>query len=133
MSKKPGCPACGAPLDPTRDRCPYCGHLTGWSEAQQRALEAYTQGIAREGYSNGDYEETVYPALPLSQALQILQRMPVPPQLPPEADYCPPALGFDNRQISRMPNGDYFLWPENRTCDYEEARHVLLQIYGVNA
>jgi hypothetical protein len=68
--------------------------------------------------------------MPLSQALQILKRLPIPPRVPDPASYCPPAVGFDERNISRMEDGRYFLWPEDRSCSLEEAVQVVLQIYG---
>ena len=71
--------------------------------------------------------------MPLSQALEILKNLPVPPQVEDPGNYCPPALGFGERHVSRMEDGVYFLWPENRLCSLEEARRVVLQIYGVDS
>ena len=101
-------------------------------EGQERWLQAYTQGMSPEGYSDGNYDVVDYPAMPLSQALEMLKRLPVPPRVDDPGSYCPPAVGFGERQVSRMADGRYFLWPEDRTCSLEEARQVVLQIYGQN-
>jgi hypothetical protein len=126
------CSGCGASIDPAARRCSYCGQ---WNPAPNggdpgRWIAAWTQGIASEGYSNGSYDVHAYPAMPLSQALQILETLPIPPRVPDPGSYCPPALGFGERNISRMDDGGYFLWPEDRACSLEEAKQVLLQIYG---
>ena len=122
------CPGCGALVDPTVERCTYCGQVI--ATAQERWLPAWTQGISSGGYSNGSYDVVEYPAMPLSQALQILRTLPIPPQVNDPGDYCPPALGFDERQISRLEDGRYFLWPEDRPCSLEQATQIVLQIYG---
>ena len=127
------CPGCGASLDPLAERCGYCGQWNPGraAKAEERWLPAWTQGIAEGGYSNGNYDLVEYPAMPLSQALEMLNRLPVPPRVADPGNYCPPAIGFDERNISRLENGGYFLWPEDRACTLEEARQVVLQIYGV--
>ncbi len=132
MSNVPRCPGCGAPVDPARERCPYCGQQlrAAGTGGQEPWLPAWTQGIASGGYSDGSYETVDYPAMPLSQALQFVENLPIPPRVPDPDNYCPPALGFGERQISRMEDGRYFLWPEDRDCSLEEARQVVLQIYG---
>ena len=71
--------------------------------------------------------------MPLSQALALLESMPVPPQVANPANYCPPALGFGERNISRLENGGYFLWPEDEDCSLEMARQVVELIYSGNA
>jgi len=68
--------------------------------------------------------------MPLSQALQMLKRLPIPPQVRDPGNYCPPALGFGERNISRMEDGAYFLWPEDRACSLNEAEMIVRQIYG---
>lgn len=93
-------------------------------------MPAWTQGIASGGYSDGSFDVLEYPAMPLSQALQIVEKLPIPPRVQDPGNYCFPALGFGERQISRMEDGRYFLWPEDRVCSLEEARQVVLQIYG---
>ena len=126
------CPGCGAFIDPGTQRCAYCGQwvqAAGGAESE-RWLPAWTQGMADGGFSNGSYDVQKHPAMPLSQALQIVERLPVPPRVSDPGEYCPPAIGFDERQISRMEDGGYFLWPEDRPCSLEEARQVVLQIYG---
>lgn len=135
MSTSLNCPGCGALIDPSAERCAYCGqwNQTPITMTQDRWLPAWTQGIASAGYSNGSYDIVDYPAMPLSQALEILKNLPVPPQVEDPGNYCPPALGFGERHVSRMEDGVYFLWPENRLCSLEEARRVVLQIYGVDS
>jgi hypothetical protein len=132
MTGAPRCPGCGASLSPTTQRCPYCGQ---WLQApgvanQDPWLPAWTQGIARDGYSDGSFDAVEYPAMPLSQALQILERLPVPPRVQDPGEYCPPSLGFGERSISRTEDGRYFLWPEDRPCSLEQARQIVRQIYG---
>jgi hypothetical protein len=132
MSNASRCPGCGAPVAPARERCTYCGQWMRVPDAkdQEQWLPAWTQGIASGGYSNGCYDVLEYPAMPLSQALQIVEKLPIPPRVQDPGSYCPPALGFGERQISRMEDGRYFLWPEDRACSLEEAGQVVLQIYG---
>jgi hypothetical protein len=86
--------------------------------------------MAAGGYSDGSFDVIEYPALPLSQALSILENLPVPPKVDDPGEYCPPALGFGERNVSRVDDGRYFLWPEDRFCTVEEARKILLEIYG---
>ena len=126
------CSGCGTTIDIAVDRCPYCGEPNEAmaTAAQERWLPAWTQGVADGGFSNGSFDVVDYPAMPLSQALQILKTLPVPPHVKDPGEYCPPALGFDERNISRMEDGGYFLWPEDRPCSLEEAIQVVLQIYG---
>ena len=128
------CPGCGAALALHAESCKYCGHANPQrvKQAQERWLEAWTQGLAPGGYSNGNFELTEYPAMPLSQALEMLERLPIPPDVPDPGNYCYPTLGFDERCISRQLDGQYFLWPEDRFCTAEEARQVVLGIYGVS-
>jgi hypothetical protein len=126
------CPGCGAAINPHEERCSYCGQ---WYPTASRPggdpwLPAWTQGLDSHGLSNGDYDVVKYPAMPLSQALSMLNKMPIPPRVPASGDYCPPALGFDEWMVSRMEDGRYFLWPEDRACTREEARQIILQIYG---
>ncbi len=134
MSNSSRCPGCGVPIEPTAKQCPYCGQFfQPQASSEERWLPAWTQGIAdmaSGGYSNGSYDVVDYPALPLSQALNILKTLPIPPRVPDPGNYCPPALGFGERNISRTEDGGYFLWPEDRFCTFEEARRILMQIYG---
>ena len=129
------CSGCGAVLDPTLERCAYCGQVnpSATEAAQERWLSAWTQGISQEGYSNGNYDLIEYPAMPLSQAMQILRRLPVPPRVKDPGNYCPPAIGFDERNISRREDGSYYLWPEDRACSLQEAEMVVRQIYGYSS
>jgi hypothetical protein len=132
MSDVLRCAGCGAAINPYQERCAYCGQ---WNQAVLREqqdpwLPAWTQGIDSNGLSNGNYEVVQYPAMPLSQAIELLNKLPIPPRVPDPGSYCPPALGFGERQISRMDDGRYFLWPEDRACSGKEARRILLQIYG---
>jgi len=100
------------------------------STQPEKWVPAWTQGIASGGYSDGSYDTVDYPAMPLSQALQMVETLPRPPYVDDPGSYCPPALGFGERNISRMEDGRYFLWPEDRPCTLEEAREWVLQIYG---
>ena len=126
------CEGCGNAIDISVERCPYCGALNQQlaAAAEERWLPAWTQGIASGGFSNGSYDIVDYPAMPFSQALTILKTLPIPPKVPDPGEYCPPAIGFDERHVSRYDNGQYFLWPENRFCTLEEAIQVVKQIYG---
>ena len=126
------CPGCGAAINPHEERCSYCGQWYPTASRTERDpwQPAWTQGLDSHGLSNGDYDVVEYPAMPLSQALSMLNRMPIPPRVPAPGDYCPPALGFGEWMVSRMEDGSYFLWPENRACTREEARQLILQIYG---
>ena len=132
MSDMYRCAGCGASINPYQERCAYCGRWTSNVPAQDRDpwLPAWTQGLDSNGLSNGCYDIVDYPAMPLSQALYLLSKLPIPPRVPDPGDYCPPALGFGERMVSRMEDGSYFLWPENRECSREEARQIVLQIYG---
>ena len=132
MSDVLKCAGCGAAINPYQERCSYCGQ---WVQAALREgrdpwLPAWTQGIDSSGFSNGSYDVVDYPAMPLSQALHLVNRLPIPPRVPDPGNHCPPAIGFGERQISRMEDGSYFLWPEDRACSREEARQIVLQIYG---
>ena len=106
------------------------GNLYRWDAAQERWLPGWTQGIAESGVANGSFDLVEYPNMPLSQALEMLNRLPIPPKVPDPGNYCLPSLGFDERSVSRNEAGGYFLWPENRNCSLEEARRIVLQIYG---
>ena len=132
MSDLSKCPGCGAAINPYKDRCPYCGQWYPTASHSERDpwLPAWTQGLDGRGLSNGDYDIVEYPAMPLSQALDMLKKLPIPPRVPDPGDYCPPALGFGERMVSRMEDGSYFLWPENKECTREEGRQIILQIYG---
>ena len=132
MSETLRCPGCGAAINPYEERCSYCGlwHQAASHPQQDPWLPAWTQGLDGKGLSNGCYDVVEYPAMPMSQALDMVGRLPIPPRVPDPGDYCPPALGFGERMVSRMEDGSYFLWPENRECTREEARQIILQIYG---
>lgn len=130
------CPTCGAPLPPTSEWCEFYGQYIQRPAApvqktEERVLPAWTQGISPEGFSNGSFDVKDIPAMSLSQALGLLERLPIPPRVNDPGNYCPPALGFGERNISRMEDGKYLLWPEDRSCSLEEAQKVVKQIYGV--
>jgi hypothetical protein len=126
------CPGCRAPIELAAERCPYCGHLNPIAAiaAQERWLPAWTQGIAEGGFANGSFDIVDYPAMPLSQALQIVKTLPIPPKVKDVGNYAWPALGFDERSVARADDGRYFLWPEDRYCSQEEAIGIVMQIYG---
>jgi hypothetical protein len=132
MSDLLQCPGCGAAINPHEERCSYCGL---WNQAASRSeqdpwLPAWTQGLDSNGLSNGSYDIIEYPAMPMSLALSMLDKLPIPPRVPDPGEYCPPAIGFGERLVSRLEDGSYFLWPENRECTREEARQIILRIYG---
>lgn len=127
------CPSCGASVPVGRTTCSFCGQHFRPGRGEEARLPAWTQGISAEGYSDGNFDAVEYPAMPLSQALALLESMPVPPQVANPANYCPPALGFGERNISRLENGGYFLWPEDEDCSLEMARQVVELIYSGNA
>jgi len=133
MSNSLPCPGCGMPIELTVKQCPYCSQIfQPQTPSEERWLPAWTQGIAdmaSGGYFTGSYDAIDYPALPLSQALHALKNLPIPPRASDPGDYCPLALGFGERNISRNDDGSYFLWPEDRSCAFDEARRILLQIY----
>ena len=102
MPKTSKCPGCGAPLSLNADQCSFCGQYiertVQFNTDQQGSAasdaphvqpgnviisvppqEAWTQGISADGRSNGSYDAVEYPALPLKDALRILESMPVPP------------------------------------------------------
>ena len=130
----PYCPTCNKDYETGKRFCRHCGDaLVDRPETQQQSevrLAAFVQGLSGDGHSDGSFDAVEYPAMPLSQALQILERLPIPPQVQDPGEYCPPALGFGERNISRTEDGRYFLWPEDRSCSFEEARQIVLQIYG---
>lgn len=135
MNKLSNCPACGASVPPQSNQCPYCGQYvvsTQPAAAPQDSgprLTGWLQGIGPDGRSNGSYDVTERP-FTYMEALDIVYNLPVPPRGRPPGDYCPPAIGFGDRNISRMENGDYFLWPEDRTCGQDEAKRILKEIFS---
>ncbi len=146
--KTSNCPACSAPLHPQAESCEYCGQYIqrqaqpgqppaetssddDWEPVEEDGLRlpAWTQGISDEGWANGSYDLKEYPTLHLAEANWILENMPIPPQGIDPSIYCQPALGFGERNISRNPDGSYFLWPEDRFCTLEEAKQVIQGFY----
>jgi len=133
MSKTLRCSGCGASIKPASRQCSYCGSWIQRPSAAPQAekrLPAWTQGIASGGYSDGSYDTVDYPAMPLSQALQLVERLPIPPRVDDPGSYCPPALGFGERNVSRMEDGRYFLWPEDRPCTLEDAIQWVQLVFG---
>lgn len=132
------CPACNAPYEPDQKKCPYCGHYIHAPETapsfpqptDEAKLPAWMQGISAEGQPNGSYDIKEYPPLTLAQSFELLNMLPIPPAGVDPGEYCPPGLGFGERNISRNADGSYFLWPQDKFCDLAEAQNVLRSIYA---
>lgn len=136
MNKISNCPGCSAPIPPGSNQCPYCGQYivsSGTAAPPPQdigpKLTGWLQGIGSDGRSNGSYDTTER-TFTYMEALDIVYNLPVPPRGKPIGEYCPPAIGFGDRNISRMDNGDYFLWPEDRNCDQAEAKRILKEIFS---
>ena len=138
MNKISNCPACSAPIPPRSEQCPYCGHYIVSSTPTPAApapqdtaprLRGWLQGIGPDGRSNGSYDTTER-HFTYMEALDLVYNLPVPPRGKDPGEYCPPAIGFGDRNISRMDNGDYFLWPDDCNCDQNEAKKFLKDIFS---
>lgn len=92
-------------------------------------LSGWTQGITSDRQSDGSFD-AVDLILTYMEALDILYNLPIPPTTEDPGNYCPPTLGFGEKNISRNEDGSYFLWPEDKTCTLDEAKAILKKIYS---
>ena len=130
------CPTCNTDYETGKQLCRHCGSaLVDRPETQQQPevrLTAWTQGISSDGRTDGSFNARDYPALSLTEALRILEDMPVPPVDEDPGEYCWPTLGFPDRvgSVSRMDNGDFFSFPDERTRSLDKAKQWLNQVYS---
>ena len=139
------CPTCNIDYEEGKKFCKHCGTRLIQKPTAPRApevrLQAFTQGISADGRSDGSFDSRDCPALSLSEALEILEKMPVPAATDP-GEFCEPTLGFhpsSGGSISRSENGDYYIvhteegQVELRTdwgCSLEQVKQYLRQIYA---
>jgi hypothetical protein len=134
----PYCPTCNKDYETGKRFCRHCG-----TELVERLdnkppevrLAAWTQGMSRDGRADGSFDGRDLPDLSLEEALRILEDLPIPPADEDPADYCWPTLGFPDsaESISRMDNGDYFSFPDERSRSLKKARRWLNEVYSTAA
>lgn len=132
------CPNCGGRIVKNPIQCPHCRSylLEGISETPnptEPKHDAWTQGMAVDFRSNGEFEATEYDKMPLSIALRVLRDMPALPNDKLDDDYCPPHLGFGpDFTISRFTGDEYLVFPGNQEVSLEDAEKRVMEFFQRN-
>lgn len=99
-------------------------------------LPLWTQGIDRDGQSDGSFDHREYPAVSLTDALMTLDNLPIP-TYEADPDYAMPTVGVEQQWITRFSEVEYcyFTWIGDELsqwfCTLAEAKETLKKIYAV--
>jgi len=134
------CPTCNIAYPAGKKFCRHCGTAlvarggAAPEAVQPPRLSAWTCGISADGRADGSFESRDYPALSLTEALQIVETMPAPPAWFEVGEHCQPVLGFEDIPfIQRLDNGSYSLLLDDRDGSLEDARQCVVQFYAAAA
>ena len=145
------CPTCNIDYEEGKKFCKHCGtrliQKPAAPQAPEVRLPAWTCGISADGRSDGSFDSRDYPALSLSEALEILEKMPVSAATDP-GEFCEPGLGFRGSlggNICRTEDGDYYIVHTEEEpvrqaelrmdwgCSLEQVKRYVRQVYAVAA
>lgn len=143
------CPTCNIDYEEGKKFCKHCGtrliQKSATPHVPEVRLPAWTCGISADGRSDGSFDSRDYPSLSLSEALEILDKMPVSAATDP-GEFCEPTLGFPpsiGGSVSRTEDGDYCIvhpvevrpaeLRADWNCSLEQVKQYLRQVYAGTA